>query len=229
MMCKKPFLGRVANPALWCLPICMKSTCVYHFCLRVWCLLNCTMSAQLYACLPCMVFPTRMISTFLYIRCLFNCMMSDQLCDVYTNMISAQLYDVCSTGNVCPPVWFLPSCVMSVYLYGVFLSVWYLPTCLLNWMICSTVYLTTCDVCSTVWCLPIFMTSSSPLYGVCSTVWCLPNCMTCYLYYFFYLYDVCLSVWCFPYLYAVCLPVCLLSFMMSAQLYNVCIPVGRLL
>jgi hypothetical protein len=120
----------------------------------------------------------------------------------YRRYTSALLFDVCLS------VW-------CYYLNGVFLSVWYLPTCLLNWMICSTGCLTTCDVCSTVWCLPIYMTSSS-LYGVCYTVWCLTLPVwlpTCIISSYLWCLPICVM---FSYLYDVGLPVCLLSFMMSA-------------
>ncbi len=87
-----------------------------------------------------------------------------------SSMLSAQLYDVCLL--VCWTVWCLPACMLSVQLY---------------------------DVCLPIWCLPNCMISSYP-YGVCSTVSCMHTCLI-----FAQLYDVCLPVWCLLYCTVWCL------------------------
>jgi hypothetical protein len=120
-------------------------------------------------------------------------------------MMSAQ-YDVCI------PVLYLHSCVISVQLY-VCLLVW----CTLNGMMSARL----CDACSTIWCLPT--------YNVCLVVRFVPTrmmsaqlCHVCLpVLMFAQLYDVCLSVHCLLYCTVWCLPICT----MSAYLYGCCLTV----
>ncbi len=141
-------------------------------------------------------------------------------------MISSYLYDVCSTYDVCLPVWCLPTCMMPA----------------LQCVVCPAVCLSAClmsaclyTVCSTRWSL-LDYTMTAYLYDVRSIVWRLPT----YIYDFFpgYLHDACLSVWWLSYLYDgpayfydVFLTVCVCSLLrylpsfISAYWYDVCLPV----
>ncbi len=137
------------------------------------------------------------------------------------------------------PVWCLPTYMMSVYLYNVFLplwwrsSGWFLLTCVLSAQLCN--------VCSTVWWLLNFMLHAY-LFDVCSfvpcsIVLCLPIWMTSYQLYDYWLksvyqYDFLLPIF-FALMYDVCLPYdvflplwCLLNYcwMMSTYLYEISSP-----
>jgi hypothetical protein len=167
--------------------------------------------------------------------CLHNCLEISHLYDVYSTdvcqpvqycMISAQLYDICTTVcmmsaycyqyDVYSTLYYLlfcvilPRCVMSAQLYNVCLPIYCLPTSLMSAYLHD--FNSVFDVCLPVWCLP--------------TVWYLLNCMmSAYLYDFFnewcllncimsaYLSDVFLSVW------------YLLNCMISAYLSDVYLPV----
>jgi hypothetical protein len=171
------------------------------------------MAARYQVCIPVLYLPPFILSAQLY------CMMS------------AYLYNVCSM------LWCLPICVLSVnymmsaYLFYVCLAVWFLPTHMMFvqlchvylqaylFDVCSTIgLLPTCVVCSTVYdvCILLHMISCLPL-------WRLPICMTSVYFYYF-----CLRVWCLPKVW--CLSTCTVSaptciVYMSAQLYNVCLPI----
>ncbi len=91
-----------------------------------------------------------------------------QLNCLLNSMMSARLYDVCST------IWRLSTCMMSAVLYdrrlpvGLFLPVW----CLLDCMMSAYLY----DVVLPVWCL-YSCAVSAHWNDVCSTIWCLPTCI----------------------------------------------------
>jgi hypothetical protein len=167
----------------------MTSAYLYDVCLPVWRLPTCTMSGcimSFYLCyddcstewrLPICMMPASLYSS-----------MSGFL---YLNMISCDLYNMisCCLNKISMPVCFLPLYMMSGYFtnvawlppYYVGLPLWYLPTC------SSSAYLY--YVCSAVWCLPTCMAfaysiMSVYLYHVCLPVLCLINCvMSAYLYY----------------------------------------------
>jgi hypothetical protein len=176
---------------------------LYDVCLPVVCLSTCIMSAQVYnVYLPILCLAICALDVWLPLPkdvlvpvCLSSC------------MISAQ-YDVCIPVLYLPPVWYLFNFMMSAYLYDVCSTLWCLPTCVLS--VCSTIWClpiyTWCppscmissypyDVCSTVSCLPTCVVSAL-LYCMTSAylyTWCLAICMVSA-----YLYDCFLTVWCLP-------------------------------
>ncbi len=167
------------------------SVYLYHFCLPVLGLFNCTMSTYLYyiwllvpqmsgylfekAMSYCLQYvPSCLYDVCLPVWCLLNTMSAS--CN-----ISSFLDDFCSTVwclltcilcaqrcDTCSPVWYLFGYMMSAYLYDVCLAVWFLPIRMISAQLCH--------VCLPVWCWLDCMTSSY-LCGVCSTILycvCLP-------------------------------------------------------
>ncbi len=124
---------------------------LYDFFLPVWCLSTCMMSSNQYdICstvwyLPrteCLL-PTCMTSANLYEVWSTVCSLLNYMITIY-HMMSTLLYDVCL------PVWFLPTCLVSAYGDDVFQPVWCLPPCVVS----CQLY----DICSLFEvCLPLYM------------------------------------------------------------------------
>ncbi len=110
-------------------------------------------------------------------------------------------------SSVYSTLWCLPTCVMSVYLYDVFLPMWWLhDACLPVW--CFYLH----DVFLPVGCL-FNCVMSAYLYGAFSTVHYDVWSTVQYVVLLLYLYDVCSTEW------------CLLNWMMSAYLNDFFLPV----
>ncbi len=130
-------------------------------------------------------------------------------------------------------VWSLSTCTKclhdcNVWWLPIFISAQLFMYCLLSYLKSASPY----DVCSALWCLSFMM--SAYLYDVCSSVcslysalvpvWYLLNCMMfaslCINWIMAaYLYEVFSTEWCRP----ICMS--LLNCVMSAKLYDVCLPV----
>jgi hypothetical protein len=134
----------------------MNSNYLYYFCLPILCLLNCVISILTYSIL-CLV-----ISTLDVWLPLLNNVVLPVLYGVY---LMSTKYDVCI------PVLYLPSCMISAQLYDVCLFL----RCMLNGMLSVQLY----DTCLPIGCLPSFdfflpycllnCVMSIYLFGVCST------------------------------------------------------------